>query len=147
MTFSLTSPAFVDGGDIPSDHTCDGSDAPIPLEWSGVPAGAAELALVMDDPDAGGFVHWVVVSIPADATSIDARALPTGAVEGRNSFGGAGYRGPCPPSGTHRYVFNLLALSSPLGLSGTPSAQDVRAAAASNTVGQAQLTGRYTRSR
>ena len=27
----------------------------------------AELALVMDDPDAGGFVHWVVVGIPGDS--------------------------------------------------------------------------------
>ena len=147
MTFSLTSPAFAEGADIPRDHSCDGGDAPIPLQWSGEPPGTAEFALIMDDPDAGGFVHWVVTGIPAGEGRLDAGSLPPGVVQGRNSSGGTGYRGPCPPSGSHRYVFTLIALSSPLGLSESASAADVRAAAGSKTVGQVQLTGRYTRSR
>ena len=147
MSFSLTSSAFSEGGDIPRDHTCDGADTPINLQWSGEPAGTAELALIMDDPDAGGFVHWVVTGIPADAHSLDGNSLPSGAVQGRGSFGSAGYRGPCPPSGTHRYVFTLLALSSSMGLSGVPTAEEVRAAAGTRSLGEARLTGRYTRSR
>ena len=101
----------------------------------------------MDDPDAGGFVHWVVAGIPAGEHRLDGNSLPSGAVQGRGSFGSAGYRGPCPPSGTHRYVFTLLALSATLGLMGTPSAEDVRAAAGTKLLGEARLTGRYTRSR
>ena len=147
MTFSLASAAFADGGDIRRDNTCDGADTPIPLEWSDEPEGTAELALIMDDPDAGGFVHWVVVGIPAGTGRVEGVNLPAGTVEGRNSFGGSGYRGPCPPSGSHRYVFTLIALSSPLGLGGTPSAEEVRSAASTKTLGQTQLTGRYTRSR
>ena len=147
MAFSLTSSSFSEGGDIPRDNTCDGTDAPISLEWTTEPAGTAELALIMDDPDAGGFVHWVVTGIPADTHRLDGNSLPSGTVQGRGSFGRAGYRGPCPPSGTHRYVFTLLALSAPLGLSGAPTADEVRAAAGTKLLGEARLTGRYTRSR
>ena len=146
MTFALTSPAFSEGGAIPSGHSCDGADKPIPLAWSGVPDGTAELALIMDDPDAGGFVHWVVVGIPPAASGFDNGDLPAGAHEGSSGFG-VGYGGPCPPSGTHHYNFTLLALSSPLGVSGTPSADDVRAAAADKTLAEARLTATYARQR
>jgi Raf kinase inhibitor-like YbhB/YbcL family protein len=147
MSFSLTSTAFSEGGDIPRDHTCDGANRPVPLEWSDVPSGTAEFALIMDDPDARGFVHWVVSAIPGDSTSLGGESLPAGVLEGPNDFGRTGYGGPCPPSGSHRYQFTLYALSSSLGLSGTPTADDVRAAARGKNVGEARLTGRYTRQR
>src|SRR5262249_18956339 len=67
MAFTLSSSAFSEGGAIPRQYTCDGADQTLPLSWSSVPAGTAELALVMDDPDARGFVHWVVVGIPPTA--------------------------------------------------------------------------------
>ena len=43
-----------------------------PLSWSGVPDGADELILVVDDPDAAGFVHWVVPSTPPEQASLPA---------------------------------------------------------------------------
>ena len=147
MAFTLTSSAFDEGGQIPVDNTCDGANRPIPLAWSGVPDGAAELALVMDDPDANGFVHWVVVGIPPDATGFEGGTIPAGATEGQAGFSRAGYGGPCPPSGTHRYDFTLYALSSPLSLSGTPTADQVRSAAADKTIEQAHLAGVYSRQR
>src|SRR5207247_2322921 len=64
----LTSPEFKDGGAIPRRFTCDAENVSPPLSWSGAPAGAVTLALVMDDPDARGFVHWVVYNIDASAT-------------------------------------------------------------------------------
>ena len=70
MAFDLSSTAFSDGGEIPTRHTCDGDDAPVPLAWSDSPAGTAEFALLMDDPDARGFVHWLVVGIPAGADGL-----------------------------------------------------------------------------
>ena len=146
MAFTLTSPAFSEGGSIPTEHSCDGGDKPIPLAWSGVPDGTAELALIMDDPDARGFVHWVVVGIPVSASGFEGGALPAGASEGRTGFG-VGYGGPCPPSGTHHYSFTLFALSSPLGAGASPSADDVRDAAADKTLAEAQLTGTYGRTR
>jgi Raf kinase inhibitor-like YbhB/YbcL family protein len=147
MPFELTSNAFTDGGEIPADNTCDGADRPIPLAWTGAPSGTAEFALVMDDPDARGFVHWVVLGIPMDAVALDGESLPGGAREGRNDFGRTGYGGPCPPSGTHRYELTMYALGTSLGLSGTPSAADVRSAAVGKTLAQAKLTGTYKRRR
>src|SRR5215212_3889267 len=90
MDFSLTSPAFDEGAEIPASHTCDGGDAPIPLRWSGAPDGTTELALLMEDPDARGFVHWIVVGIPAESSEIGEAGLPDGAVEGRTGFGRSG---------------------------------------------------------
>ena len=146
MTFSISSPAFSAGGAIPREYTCDGADQTLPVAWSGVPAGTAELALVMDDPDAHGFVHWVVVGIPPSATGLGVD-LPAGATEGKTGFGRAGYGGPCPPSGTHHYVLTLYALSAPLTLPPTPTADQLRQAAAGQTIEAATLTGTYERAR
>lgn len=109
----LTSSAFAPLGDIPSQHTCDGHDRSPPLAWSGVPSGAKSLALVVDDPDAPDpaapkmtWVHWVLYNIPPATTGFEAGAtqLPAGTCQGINDWQQAGYRGPCPPIGRHRYV-------------------------------------------
>ena len=55
--FTLTSTAFTEGGAIPTEFSCDGANVSPPLSWAGVPAGSAALVLVVDDPDARGFVH------------------------------------------------------------------------------------------
>src|SRR5439155_14692198 len=61
-TITLRSSAFTDGGTIPQRFTCASVGTTPPLAWSGVPAGAKELALLVEDPDAPGgtFVHWVL---------------------------------------------------------------------------------------
>jgi len=147
--FVLESPSFVEGGPIPIRHSCDGQDVSPALVWEGAPASTAALALIVDDPDARGFIHWVVYNIAGGPTG----GLPEGAgsavvpPQGRNDFGRAGWGGPCPPSGTHRYRFTLYALSVPLTLSGTPSAGDVRGALARVLLGHTTLTGTYTRRR
>ncbi len=146
MAFKLTSSDFAEGGLIPAELTCDGANRAPRLAWSGAPADAAEFALIMDDPDARGFVHWVVVGILGKATALGA-TLPAGARAGRTDFGKAGYGGPCPPSGTHRYVTTLYALSEPLGLSGSLNALDVRRAAQGVTLATATLAGHYSRGR
>lgn len=137
VTLNLTSSAFADGAPIPTDYSCDGSSQQLPIDWAGVPPGTVELALTMDDPDANGFVHWVVSGIPASATGINS-SLPAGATAG------VPYRGPCPPSGTHHYVLTLYALSAPLGSTPT-TADQVRTAAADKTLATAVLTGTYKR--
>jgi Raf kinase inhibitor-like YbhB/YbcL family protein len=121
-SIKLSSPAFAAAGTIPTEYTCNGRDISPPLRWSGVPGGARELGLELIDLDAPGgpFVHWALARIPPRVTSLAAgESVPPGAVAGRNSFGKIGYGGPCPPpgAGRHRYVFVLLALRSPSGLS------------------------------
>ena len=51
-SIELTSPAFIDGSDIPTKYTCDGEDVSPPLEWSNLPEGTKSIALIVDDPDA-----------------------------------------------------------------------------------------------
>ena len=148
--FSLDSPAFAPGGPIPRRHTCQGEDLSPPLRWTDVPDGTAEFALVVDDRDARGWVHWVVVGLPADAMELPEGVPASGPGaprQGRNDFGRLGWGGPCPPpgSGDHHYVFTLYALSAPLGLRDAPTAAEVRSAAAGLTIATAVLEGTFRR--
>lgn len=141
----MASSAFSNGGAIPARYTCGGADGSPPLAWSHAPHGTVAFALVVVDTDASGFVHWVVADIPGDRTSLAAGERV--GVAGRNSFGGVGYGGPCPPvgSGAHHYVFTFYALSHRLGLGGVPTATQVRAAAAKVTLATAHITGTFRR--
>ena len=145
-SFTLSSPAFADGGSIPRRHSCDGPDLSPPLAWSGAPAGTAAFALVVEDPDARNFVHWVVAGIAGDADGLP-EALPAAGppTQGRNDFGRRGWGGPCPPSGTHRYVFTLYALAKAPALPSPATAADLRRAIAGGVLGEARLTGTYRR--
>ena len=147
-TMTIASPSFKNGGTIPVKFTCDGSGTSPELRIEGVPADAKSLALILHDPDApvaGGFTHWIVWNISPTTTAFAANGVPPGSVEGRNDAGRAGYVSPCPPSGTHRYVFELYALSAPLELSGRPTAEQARRAMAGRVIGKATLTGTYRR--
>lgn len=153
----LRSPAFVDGGNIPSKYTCDGAgDVSPPLSISGVPEGAKSLALIMDDPDIPEFAkkihdieafdHWVLYNIPADTTEIPEGTAP--GMQGLNTAGGAEYACPCPPQyepKEHRYVFVLYALSDPLSFTKPPTKQELLDALEPMILTSAKLTGRYAR--
>lgn len=111
--FVLTSPAFSQGEPLPTRYSCDGRNVSPPLRWTAPPRGTRSLALAVTDPDAPGgtFVHWRVSGLRPSL-----RSLPEGSragVQGRNSSGGVGWTGPCPPPGSaHRYVFELRALGA-----------------------------------
>ncbi len=148
--FTLTSSAFADGGDIPSRFTCDGKDVSPPLAWSGKPDGTVAYLLTMRDPDARDFLHWIAWNIPASTDGLDAAAsgdLPDGSGEGRSDFGKGplGYRGPCPPSGTHHYVLTLYALPILLADAAATPADRLERAAAKIALGTATLKGTYRR--
>ena len=103
---AIMSPDFENLARIPDRLTADlGNKAPI-VEFSGAPAGTAELALIVHDPDAplpNGFTHWVVYGIPADATILDLEA--EGVRGGPNGTGQTTWSGPQPPHGhgEHHY--------------------------------------------
>jgi Raf kinase inhibitor-like YbhB/YbcL family protein len=152
----LSSTAFVHGGEIPRRHTCDGEDRAPPLQWSGVPAGAASLVLIVDDPDAPDpaapqrtWVHWVLYDIAPASTGLPAggRPLPAGAREGLNDWGRPGYGGPCPPVGKHRYFFKLFALDRSLSDLERADKARVEQAMAGHVLAQAELMGTYQRTR
>jgi Raf kinase inhibitor-like YbhB/YbcL family protein len=150
--FNITSPAFANGGAIPSKYTCDGGDISPPLQWTGPPPGTASLALIADDPDApaGTWVHWVVYNLPADLISLPEAVpagaeLPQGGLHGQNSWKRTDYGGPCPPGGTHRYFFKLYALDTLLELNSGATKAQVLKAMQGHVLAQAELMGTYAR--
>lgn len=114
----LTSAAFVEGGPIPARNSRLGSDLSPQLAWEGAPEGTRSFALACVDrsPVAHGWVHWLVVGIPADAAALpegaSGSAMPHGSRELVNGFGTRGWGGPQPPPGTgaHVYEFTVYAL-------------------------------------
>lgn len=156
MALQIHSPAFEPGQRIPKKFTGEGEDVSPALTWVGVPDGAVELALIMDDPDApaGTWVHWVIGKIPATATGLKEGVAktatpddPTGAVQGKNSWPKTGYNGPMPPRGhgPHHYHFKLYALDTTLSLSPTFTKDDLLAAMEGHVLAQAELMGTYQR--
>ena len=143
----VTSTAFAEGEPIPKRYTCDGDDVAPPLAWSGVPPDAAGVALVVDDPDApsGTFTHWVVLDIPEATTSSEEGGVPEGGVQATTSAGSAAYAGPCPPSGTHRYRFTVVALDAETGLAESAPLDEALAAVDEHSVAWGTLTGTYSR--
>lgn len=150
--FSLTSPAFTDGGAIPSAFTCDaGQTNPSPaLAWKEAPAGTKSFALILHDPDAplaGGFTHWVLFDIPATTTSLPQAFQPGSVgVSGNSGFRRPGYGGPCPPSGVHHYHFMLSALDvATLGLQPGATKAEVEKAMEGHVLAKTELVGTYQR--
>lgn len=151
---TLTSEAFAPGAEIPSAYTCEGDDRSPPLRWSGVPAAAKSLALVVTDPDAPDparpqrtWVHWVLVDLPAGdgalPESVPADRLPAGARAGKNDWDRADYGGPCPPIGRHRYVHTLYALDTKLAGPAQPTLAELERAIAGHVLAKAELIGTY----
>jgi Raf kinase inhibitor-like YbhB/YbcL family protein len=152
MTLTVKSPAFAAGSEIPTVHTCEGRDASPALGWSGVPAGAKSLALVVDDPDAPDpkapkttWVHWVLYDLPPGTTALaeGVRTLPPGTREGLNDWKRTGYGGPCPPIGRHRYFFKVYALDRTLGDLGTPTKARLEQAMEGHVLARGELMGTY----
>lgn len=151
---TLTSPAFDDGAPIPTKHACDGAGVSPPLAIDGVPDGAETLALVVDDPDANGYVHWLLWNVPADATEIS-EDVPTdrtvdaldGAAQGTNSAGKLGYTPCCPPpgDGAHTYRFRLWAVGASLDVAPGSNKRKLVGALDAARTAQTTLTGTYDR--
>mgnify|MGYP000959737918 CR=1 FL=1 len=156
MSLKLSSTAFGHQGRIPSLYTCDGHDLSPPLSWTGMPPATRSLALLVVDPDAPDplapkttWVHWVLYNLPADCTGLPeavSRAdLPPGTREGVNDWRRTGYGGPCPPSGTHGYVFRLSALNVALRLPGGASRAQVEQAMEGHVLAWTQMVGTFRR--
>lgn len=143
----ITSSAFENGEMIPKIFTCDGKNISPHLIISDVPPGSQSLALIMEDPDAvsGLFTHWLIWNMPPSTVDIPEGGFVEDAIEGLNSAGRQGYTGPCPPSGTHRYFFNLCALDITLDLNAANERDDLEAEIKDHIVDQAKLLGLYRR--
>jgi len=187
-------PEFAFGRVDPASHVALSDNRNPDFAWSGAPSGTRSVALVCHDPDVPSrgddvnqegrtvpatlprvdFFHWVLVDLPATATSIARGAHSTG-VTARGKPGPAapgggrhgindytswfagdkdmagdyyGYDGPCPPWNDaipHRYVFTPFALDvAALDLPARFTGHDARKAMQGHVLAQASVTGRYT---
>jgi Raf kinase inhibitor-like YbhB/YbcL family protein len=149
----LTSPAFADGQQIPTQYSCDGAGQSPPLAWGDPPRNTKSFAMVIDDPDApsGTFRHWGVYDIPPGQRDLAAGAgAPTRSslMQSLNDGGKPGYTGMCPPKGhgLHLYHFRLFALDvSALDLPAAAKVKDIEDAALKHAIGQGELVGTYER--
>ena len=146
-TMTISSPAFRQNDRIPATYACDGENVSPPLHFGDVPEGAQSLALIVNDPDAsrGDWVHWVVYGIDPSTTDIPKGTIPIGGIEGITDYRRTGYSGPCPPSGTHRYVFRLYAMGRDLDFDSPPTKQELLQAMGGDILASSELVGLYTR--
>lgn len=148
--FTVTSPAFRDGGQIPTRFGCSaypgGQGKTPPLRWSGAPTESKAIAIVVDDPDAadGAFVHWVITNLDGTTNQLVEGARPSEAVEIQNSEKKAGYLPPCPPRGErHRYRFTIYALKEKVSLPQGAPLKTAVPVLAKNTIGRGRITGYF----
>lgn len=143
----ITSTAFLDNDYIPSKYTCDDVNHSPPLTFSQVPVEAESLVLLVEDPDASTkvFTHWLVYNIPPSTLQLLENQVPPNSMQGITDFGKTGYMGPCPPSGTHRYIFKLFALDTQLDLQERATKEDVQKKMDGHVLEAAELIGLYTK--
>jgi Raf kinase inhibitor-like YbhB/YbcL family protein len=158
-TITVESPTLKADRAIPREYTADGRNVSPPLTWSHVPAGAKELAVLLEDPDVGNpppFVHWVIYRIPATATGLPENipfepdapmaAEIAGAVQGVSGFRRSIYRGPAPPPGKpHHYHFVVYALDASLDLKSGLTRMELLDAIKGHVIGQGELVAIYER--
>jgi Raf kinase inhibitor-like YbhB/YbcL family protein len=148
-TLLVTSKAFSHGTPIPVEYAGPGvgsNDSP-PLHWSGIPTGARELVLVVEDPDAPlreAFVHVALAGIRPDSRGVARGELNA---IGAGSLGRRGWYGPRPirGHGVHRYVFQLFAVDTELGLASDARPVQIVAAMHGHVIARGRLDGTFER--
>ena len=155
MNINITCAAFKEGEPIPPKHCCVDADISPALHWDlselSIPD-KGSIALIFDDPDAPGgtWVHWLIFNLPPETSNLPEMVMPreeleNGARQGSNSWGTIGYRGPCPPSGTHRYFFKIYALDTKLDLLPGATKEELLEAMEEHVIGEGKIMGFFTR--
>ena len=150
----MRSYGFQDKGFIPVEYTCDGENMSPPIIWGPLPNGAKSTAIIMEDPDAPkkDFVHWIVFNIPPDINKLtenfsSQKYKGLSIKEGLNDTGEIGYFGPCPPSGTHKYLFKIYVLDTILDFEDDTeiTKEELLEAMKGHILEENELTGKYKR--
>jgi len=151
LQIKVSSTSFSEGEEIPAMYTCDGDDISPPIEWSGVPRGSKSIVVSLDDPDAPHRIwnHWYVYDISPKVAHLPEGVsgkgkLPEGSIEAINDFGKRSYGCPCPPRGTHRYIFTVRALDVEIRTAGL-SRLEVERQVYDHVIAEGHLMGRYRR--
>jgi len=144
----LITPAFQNNQNIPVKYTCAGENINPALIFSEVPKNTQSLVLICHDPDAlgdGGWTHWVVINMTPSTPGTAENAKSDSGLELTTNFGTTDYGGPCPPSGTHRYIFYFYALDATLGLDASAKKEEMEAAMEGHLIEKVGWMGVYER--
>jgi Raf kinase inhibitor-like YbhB/YbcL family protein len=151
-SLELRSSSF-SGDTIPRTFSsCDHQDGASPeLSWSTPPEHTQSFTLVVFDKDSPfgfKFTHWVLYDIPSDKRELPENTpkqdqLADGSRQGKNDYDRIGYVGPCPPRGTHHYVFTLYAVDIKLSLPPGASKKQVVKAMNGHVLASGELVGRF----
>lgn len=147
IKLTVTSTSFRDNGMIPGKYSCEGEEISPPLKITDIPADTKSLALIVHDPDApvkGGFTHWVVWNIDIDGN------IPENfkkAEQGLNGSKKRGYKGMCPPSGTHHYHFKVYALDTSLNIDINMDKPGLEKAMSGHVLEEGELVGLYAKTK
>lgn len=153
-SMKIDSLSFVTSQKIPGKHTCEGDDLSPTLHWSRAPIETKSFVLIVDDPDAPdpakpgrAWNHWLLYNLPPSTgelgEGITPDRLPSGTKQGKNDWQTTGWRGPCPSTGRHRYVFNIYALDVMLKDLAEPDRKQLEAAMQGHVLAHGQLVGTY----
>ena len=153
---TVTSLAFVDHGPLPQLYTADGDGVSPPLAWTGIPAVATSVVLIVEDADSPTphpLVHAIAVALPAGDGTLqqgaldDAADAPEDTRLGRNSYLQHGWLPPDPPPGhgPHRYAFQVFALAGNATLPETPGRDALMEALARDAIASGMVIGTYER--
>ena len=136
--FSISSPDFEEGGEIPKKCGYKIENEPPEIELHNPPSGTVATAIIMDDPDAMAavgkvWVHWLAWTEPNGELGD----------EGKNDFGEYGYGGPAPPDKRHTYIFKVYALDDVPDVKHGFSKKELEEAINGHIIAEAKLTGTY----
>lgn len=142
----IISKNFTHNSELPKKFSCDGEGGIPHLEWSEFPKKTRSFALVVKDPDApmGEFIHWMIYNIPTKINFIEEGTTNLKEAAACQNHGGlTEYINPCPPSGSHRYIFTVFALGidNLQGLTKETFESDIKP----HIVDQAEIIGTYQR--
>lgn len=140
----ITCDAFKNHTYIPVKYTCDGENVNPPFNIKNIPLEAKSLVLIIEDQDAPvrPWVHWIVWNIPL-TESIKENSVP--GVEGWNDLGNQNYGGPCPISGTHKYLFKIYALDQLIKLNPAATKNELEKAMNPYIIAFGEMVGLYKR--
>jgi len=156
-SIKISSAAFEDNGDIPTEFSCEGKGISPPLRWTNLPEGTQSLVLLVtaeDLPSPGlslfKIVHWVLYNIPSDVTELGpgvtgAELSELGIAVGSNWSRETRYYPPCPVSGRHRYVFRLYALDVDAIAPRTNDRKGILSAMEDHVIAYGELNGFYAK--
>lgn len=141
---------FDDWSWMPVKFTADGDNSCPVFYVEDVPRDTLSLAILCHDPDATNkvpWIHWIAWNISPNTKSISDGNMIHGIINGLNSFGNTGYRGPSPSpgSGRHRYVFTLYALKKLVDPSNLKIYEEIDHLLMESSLTTATWTGLYER--